>query len=34
MEQEYYEMADRDNIEFVNSPIVELTEQGIRTEEW
>ncbi|USW56787.1 Putative flavin monooxygenase, FAD/NAD(P)-binding domain superfamily [Septoria linicola] len=33
LEQDYYEMADRDNVTITNSPIVEFTERGIKTED-
>ena len=33
LEQDYFEMCDRDNVEITNSPITHFTETGIATEE-
>lgn len=33
LEQDYFEMADLDHVDITNSPIVELTETGIKTED-
>ena len=33
LEQDYYEMVDQDHVTITNSPIVEFTESGIRTED-
>ena len=33
LEQDYFEMCDRDNVEITSSPITHFTETGIATEE-
>lgn len=33
LEQDYFEMCDRPNVEIIDSPIAELTESGIVTED-